>query len=230
MSSRWRPVCAVANKPEPSRRSETVVLVHGLWMRRPVLLPLGWRLGRRGFATRAFSYPTLIRDLPDNAKRLSKFVASLEAETIHLVGHSLGGLLVLSLLAEQADRRIARAVLLGSPVRDCHCARVVARVPPLAPMLGRSLPQWFAEAAQCLARLPPYVEIGVVAGNLGIGLGRMIPGLPRPNDGIVAVAETRLDQAKDFIVLPLSHSAMLVSTGCADQVAAFLRNGHFYHR
>lgn len=230
MSSRWRPVCAVANKSDPPKRREAVVLVHGLWMRKPVLLPLGWRLSRQGFSTRAFSYPTLTRDLRDNVRRLASFVASVDAETVHLVGHSLGGLLVLSLLATQADHRIARAVLLGSPVRDCHCARVVARIVPLAPVLGLSLPQWFAEARGSIGGLPAQVEIGVLAGNLGIGLGRIIPGLPRPNDGVVAVSETRLDQAKDSIVLPLSHSAMLVSSGCADQVAVFLRNGYFYHR
>lgn len=222
-------MCAVTNKAELPDRDETVVLVHGLWMKGAVLLPLGWKLQRRGFTTRTFSYPTMARDLRENAKLLADFVASLEGEAVHLVGHSLGGLLVLAMLASRPDARVARAVLLGSPVRDCHCARRLARVPALSRVLGKTLPQWQPSSVDYLARLPP-VEIGVLAGSAGIGLGRMIPGLSHPNDGVVAVHETRLDRATDSVVLPLSHSAMLVSTRCADQVAAFLRNGHFYHR
>jgi pimeloyl-ACP methyl ester carboxylesterase len=199
-------------------------------MRSPVLFPLGWKLQRRGFSTRTFSYPSMARDLRENAKSLADFVASLDEETIHVVGHSLGGLLVLAMLASAPNARIARAVLLGSPVRDCHCARTLARVPALSHVLGRSLPQWPHTSADYLAQLPAHVEIGVLAGSAGIGLGRAIPGLARPNDGVVAVHETRLDQATDTTVLPLSHSAMLLSGRCADQVAAFLRNGHFYHR
>lgn len=171
-----------------------------------------------------------MRDLEENAKRLADFVASLDAKTVHLVGHSLGGLLVLAMLAAAQDARIGRVVLLGSPVRDCHCARTLARVPVLSGVLGRSLPQWVQSSSEFLAALPPHLQVGVLAGHGAIGMGRVIPGLARPNDGVVAVHETRLDQATDTIVLPLSHSAMLVSTRCADQVAAFLRNGHFYHR
>jgi pimeloyl-ACP methyl ester carboxylesterase len=223
-------VCAVTNKAEQSARDEIVVLVHGLWMRGPALLPLGWKLQTRGFSTRTFSYPSMARDLRENAKRLADFVASQDASTVHLVGHSLGGLLVLAMLASASDARISRVVLLGSPVRDCHCARYLARVPALSSVIGRSLPQWQHASADCLARLPSHIEIGVLAGTAGIGLGRVIPGLSRPNDGVVAVHETRLDQATDTIALPLSHSAMLLSGRCADQVAAFLRNGHFYHR
>lgn len=199
-------------------------------MRAPVLLPLGWQLRRRGFSTKTFSYPTLAKDLRENVNGLAKFVASLDTDAIHLVGHSLGGLLILALLASQADHRIARAVLLGSPVMDCHCARILGRMPVFQTLLGRSLPQWLLEGKDDLAVLPRELEIGVLAGNVPLGLGRVIPGLKRPNDGVVAVAETRLDQAKDSIVLPLNHSAMLVSARCADQVAAFLRNGCFDHR
>ena len=55
------------------------------------------------------------------------------------------------------------------------------------------------------------------------------PELPEPNDGIVAVAETVIPGERDRIILPVSHSGMLVSRAVATQAAAFLRNGKFDH-
>jgi hypothetical protein len=52
-------------------------------------------------------------------------------------------------------------------------------------------------------------------------------GLPTPNDGVVTVAETELAAACDRIVLPVSHSGMLLSRRVARQTGAFLRAGKF---
>ena len=93
-------------------------------------------------------------------------------------------------------------------------------------LAGRSLKDWLALPRP---QLPEQAEIGVLSGSRSLGLGRLVPGLPRPNDGVVAVAETRLPEAKDFITLPVSHAEMLVSRNCADQVAAFLKTGSFIH-
>lgn len=216
-----------AGEPRRERGDEAVVLIHGLWMRGFVLLWLAARLRRRGFRVHVFSYPTMAVGLGANVRRLVRFLETLSASRLHLVGHSLGGLLILALLRRAPDPRIHRAVLLGTPVRDCHCARRLAAWPLAWRLLGRSLPEW---SGDWLEARPLDAEIGIVAGTSAIGLGRLIPGLPRPNDGVVAVAETRLAQARDSITLPLNHSAMLASAGCADQIAAFLRTGHFYRR
>lgn len=193
-------------------------------MRGFVMVWLARRLRQRGFAVRTFSYPSMAGSLDANVQRLARFLAGLSASRIHLVGHSLGGLLILSLLAHIGDARIRRVVLLGAPVIKSHCARCLQALPLIGRLLGRSLPGWSPAE---LEALPGEVEIGILAGTVAVGLGRIVPGLPRPNDGVVAVAETHLAQAKDFITLPLNHSAMLASASCADQVAAFLRTGHF---
>ena len=70
-------------------------------------------------------------------------------------------------------------------------------------------------------------DLGSIAGNLRLGLGMVIPGIPRPNDGTVSVEETRLDKMKDHAVLKVSHFALLLSLKAADYTVAFLRNGKF---
>lgn len=205
---------------------ETIILIHGLWMPDIVLLPHQRWLAKRGFAVRRFSYPSMRRGLLQNARALSQFVASTDGGSIHLVGHSLGGLVALTMLAQYRDPRVRRVVLMGSPCMGSHCASVLLRTPRLAGIVGRSLKEWLALPRP---HLPEPAEIGVLSGSRSLGLGRLIPGLPRPNDGVVSVMETRLPEARDFITLPVSHAQMLVSPACADQVAAFLGSGSFNH-
>lgn len=205
---------------------ETIILIHGLWMQGFVLLPQQRRLERRGFAVRRFSYPSMRESLQRNAEALSQFVASTNNDNIHLVGHSLGGLVALSMLAQYPDPRVRRVVLMGSPCMGSHCAETLLRTPGLAAIVGHSLKEWLAAPRP---QVPDSVEVGVLAGDHCLGLGRLIPGLPRPNDGVVSVAETRWPGARDFTTLPVSHAGMLVSRACADQAVAFLRNGRFIH-
>lgn len=206
---------------EPARRT-AVVLVHGLWMPALVMWPLQRRLERAGFAVTRFGYPSLRERLEDNAHALARHVAA--SGSTRLLGHSLGGLVVLAALPLLRGR-IDRAVLMGAPTAGCHCANFAQRTRALRRLVGRSLPDWFAAPAT----VPPEVAVGVIAGSAPVGIGRLIPGLPRPNDGVVAVAETELPGARDAVRLPVSHSQMLLSARCAREAAHFLDQGHFLH-
>ena len=57
----------------------------------------------------------------------------------------------------------------------------------------------------------------------------MVPGLPRPNDGTVAVDETQVPDQTDTITLPVTHTGLLFSAGVARQVVRFLATGRFSH-
>ena len=208
------------------RKAETVILIHGLWMHGIVLRPYQRWLRRAGFVADRFSYPSWRNGLADNVGLLSRYVNAVPGAVIHLVAHSLGGLVVLQMLAQDADPRIRRIVLLGTPYASCHCGLAVGQLPVLGRLLGHTFADWFSRPPPAL---PPATEIGVIAGTRRISFGRLIPGLARPNDGLVAVAETRIAAARDSIALPVSHAGMLVSRCCAGQVAHFLRAGCFNH-
>lgn len=209
-----------------SEATDTVIIVHGLWMHGLVMLPLQRQLARQGFAMRRLSYPSWSGRLDGNVAALAAFAASAPGERLHVVAHSLGGLLALHWLAGGADARVARLVMLGSPTAGCHCATWLQRHGPLARLVGHSLP---AALARVPTRLPGDIDVGIVAGTRPIGLGRLIPGLPKPNDGVVAVAETRWPDTHDRIELPVTHAGMLLSKDCADQTANFLHTGNFRH-
>lgn len=78
--------------------------------------------------------------------------------------------------------------------------------------------------------MPPWDgarELGVIAGTRPLGVGRLAPGLGRPNDGTVAVAETKLVGMTDYAELPVTHTWLLYSRPAARQVCAFLATGRF---
>lgn len=212
--------------PPITEPDDTVILVHGLWMHGLILAPCQHWLKKEGFATRRCSYPSWSRNLEWNADTLGDLVANTPGKQIHLVCHSLGGLVALVMLGRHRDARIQRLVLMGTPVADCHCGRYLAGRKILAPFLGRSMGDWLTRTRTAV---PDGIEIGVLAGTRRLGLGCVIPGLQRPNDGVVAVAETRLPEAKDHLILPVSHSGMLFSPSCARQAAHFLKTGGFVH-
>ena len=130
------------------------------------------------------------------------------------------------MMMQDADARIGRIVLLGTPYSGCHCGLTLAATPMLAGIPGRTFGDWFRVPRPAL---PAGLEIGVIAGTRSISFGRLIPGLARPNDGLVAVAETSIAEARDSITMNVNHSGMLLSRTCVRQIVSFLRTGKFIH-
>lgn len=220
---RLRGVSTPAAQPlRPTR--DGVVLVHGIWMAGITMVPLQRRLQRAGFEARVLAYPSLRATPEENARVLERAVRRLRAPRVHLVGHSLGGIVVMHLLARGAPPNVGRAVLLGSPVAGSAVAHLLARSWWTRHLLGQSTQRGLLGEA-------PHGDgrhaVGVIAGTLPLGVGRLVPGLAEPHDGTVALEETRLPGAAASLALPVSHTGMLVARSVSEAVVAFLRAGAF---
>lgn len=211
-----------AGRPEPD--GGLVVLVHGLWMVAPACALLARRLRARGRTVVTFPYRSVRHSLEASAARLHAFLIQRGSGKVDLVGHSLGGLVVLCALAKHPEVPVNRVVLLGSPCNDCEAMRQLLPSPQGRWMLGRALPGWQPGwgpevAARC--------EVGAIAGTRRMGLAALVVNLRGDNDGAVRVDETRIAGLRDHLVLPVTHSGMLVSGRVATQVDAFLSTGRF---
>lgn len=204
-----------------------VVLVHGLWMPGAELALLQHRLAGAGYEPLKFRYASVSADIDASADRLAAFLTTLDAPSVHLVGHSLGALLILKYIARHGAGRVDRIVCLGPPFTGTAAGDRLARLPGGTQFMGRGIAQLRREAPT--RDWDGRRELGIIAGSLGFGMGRVLGGLPTPSDGTVAVAETRLAGATDHVVLPVTHFSMLWSRRVAEQVVAFLRDGRFSH-
>jgi pimeloyl-ACP methyl ester carboxylesterase len=75
--------------------SAVVVYVHGLWLTGIEGGLLRKRLAQElNTETRAFVYASVKSTVRINAAALGKYLSALRADTLHLVGHSLGGLVI----------------------------------------------------------------------------------------------------------------------------------------
>ena len=182
------------------------------------------RLRQAGFEPETFRYHSMHTTLAGAADALAARLRAIGGK-VHVVAHSLGGLIACAAFGAYEDLPAGRVVLMGSPVRGSRAARALAEL-----WLGRAMlgPLALAE----LARERDFAwsvprEIGVIAGSRSVGLGRALTDLPRPNDGTVCVDETRIPGATAKLVLDVSHTGMLYSSEVAKAVTRFLELGRF---
>jgi pimeloyl-ACP methyl ester carboxylesterase len=198
-----------------------VVILHGLMMRSPALWPLASRLRDRGFATVTFDYGTILGSPARAMERLAMLLYANAPGPVHVVAHSLGGLVALEAMNQYQRLPPGRVVCLGSPLAGSSSARNLAHR-GLGWLSGRSGP--FLRGG--LQQLPSR-EIGVIAGARSMGLGRMFGRFDGLNDGTVAVWETRLPGLSEHIVLPVSHTGLIFDAKVARMAADFLEVGYF---
>jgi hypothetical protein len=207
--------------------SSLVILVHGLWMSGFELGVLKRRVeSQSGFRALPFSYPSLKGGMADHVRSLTDFARAQRVDELHFVGHSLGSLVILRALQITNDLPPGRAVLLGPPCQGSRAAQGIARLLPFGrALLGAAIHE---ECIECSPReWSGRREVGIIAGSMGMGLGRLFANLDTDHDGTVLVEETKLPGAKDHIVLHTSHTSMLFSPEVAQQAVEFLKNGRF---
>ena len=204
---------------------EAIVLVHGLWSVAGVdLLRLRNRLNDAGYECHMFNYHVWGKPPAEIAVKLNDFIGKIDAPVVHIVAHSFGGIITLHLFDQFPFNKNGRIVLLASPVNGSAVAKRIRANPMTRWMLGQShvnglsgdVPKWKG-----------WQDIGVIAGNIPIGMGLVAGGPQLPHDGTVSIEETELKGATDAIIVRETHLSILMSAQVAKQVVIFLRTGMF---
>lgn len=202
---------------------DLVVLVPGAGIGGADLLPMACRFQRCGYRAKVFFCLTWAKPLADSARQLYHWLSKQPEPLIHLVGHSLGGLVILRCLADYPWVRAGRIVTVGTPHTNIAIAQHLLRVPGGHWLVGRGV----ASALPLLPlQLPAGREIGAIAGAMDRGANTFWS-VPSPSDRIVSVQETQHPAIAQHIVLGVSHNGMLFSRAVVEAVDAFLRNGRF---
>lgn len=200
-----------------------VLILHGLMMGRPAMLPLAHRLRHYGFAPKFFGYSSLWQS-PDKAvERLATVLSAYGDQPVHLVAHSLGGLVAVETLNRYSTLRIGRVVCLGSPLLGSAAARGLFEW-HLGFVTGKSGALLCNGLTQLLSK---QAEVGMIAGSHSIGLGKYFGCFDGPNDGTVAVSETQWPGLSEQIVVAVTHTGIIYSALVAELTAHFLKTGNF---
>jgi hypothetical protein len=214
--------------PAVSARADHVLLVHGLLRSHRSMQPLARHLDAAGFVVHNLDYPSASKDLDALVRQLASAVATCCEDgdgRVHFVTHSLGGILVRAYLAQTHPPRLGRVVQLAPPN---HGSELVDHLGPLAGLLGPTGSKLGTSDESLPNRLPaPDYEIGVIAGTGSVSPGSAL--IPGEDDGTVSLASTRLEGAKDFLVMDASHTFIMQREDVARQVEHFLRTGSFIH-
>ncbi len=212
----------------PPMKGRAVILVHGIVRSSKSFSALEKRLRDEGFLVFGFDYPSTRISIPEAAEYLRSCIRSLEGvDEISFVVHSMGGLVVRSMLRQGGDRRFKRMVMLGVPNRGAEMADTLRKNPIYKAVFGPAGQQLVTGENGLPEKLPtPEFEFGVLAGARGTPKG-FNPLIPGDDDGTVAVESTRLPGAADFVTRPVLHSFLMFNKDCIEDTVRFLKTGRF---
>ncbi len=154
------------------------------------------------------------------------------APKAHFIGHSLGGLVIRSYLQNHKDftegDRLGEVVLIGTPNKGSELADYYSDSWLMA--IGGEISQVLVTGENSLGNVLEEldIDIGVIAGTKSTSLTKGI--FDGPNDGLVSVESTKLNNMADFITIKVSHSSMRYNSEVAEQAIHFLQHGKFEHR
>jgi len=215
--------------PVAPQGGHVVMLVHGLGRSSGAFSVLEDSLRRAGYETANVNYPSTRLGIAAHADNLERIIETLDgAETLSFVTHSLGGLVVRDLLARDSAWRariaVKRLIMIAPPNKGSQIADRLKMLPAYRWLTGESGQGLTTEAA---SRLPvPEIEFGIIAGGRGNANG-FNPLLPGDNDGLVTVAETALDGARDFMLVGTTHGLIDDHPQTIDAILTFLSEGRF---
>jgi len=150
-----------------------------------------------------------------------------DAQRVHFVTHSLGGVVVRSYLSGGVEPHEGRVVMLSPPNQGSEIVDAFSDSPLLMSLLGPAGAQLGTDSASISRRLGPVrFALGIIAGDRSVlPLGSWL--IPGPDDGLVGVDQTRVAGASDFMVVPATHTFIMNRSDVAEAVVAFLNTGQF---
>ncbi|MCU7843343.1 MAG: alpha/beta fold hydrolase [Candidatus Thiodiazotropha sp. (ex Monitilora ramsayi)] len=214
-----------ADVPE---NKEIVVLLHGLGRSKAAMWLLASRLEYTGYHVVRIDYDsfrTTPEQIVDSVTRDIQACCERRQNSIHFVGHSLGGLIIRAYLDHRRSDNLGKVVMIGTPnhgtdfvdkYRDRWWLQIAGEAALALGTDSESFPNSLPK---------PDYPLGVIAGyREGSTKDDHIAG---PDDGLVPVRSTLIEGMDDFILIETGHSAMRYDKAVAQQTIHFLKQGRF---
>ena len=212
-------------------RRDGIIYLHGIGRSGSCMASLEREARSHDFRTLIIDYPARRHDLSSLADYVEKVAApwidALEG-SLHLVTHSMGGLVARAWLTRYRRAKLGRVVMLAPPSQGSEIADLLAPTGVFRAVYGPAGMQLTTRQSAALVALLGRVDypLGIIAGRRSFDpLGWLV--LPKPNDGRVSVERTKLEGMADHIILPVTHTFLTHDPIVIEQTYAFLMEGRF---
>jgi alpha-beta hydrolase superfamily lysophospholipase len=190
---------------------DTIILIHG-YAAHPILMHrLKKILSKQNFHVINFKYQSTRKTIEYHAESLKNEIKRIDkSSTIHIIAHSMGGILVRQLLVTHKNLKFGRIIMIAPPNKGSKSAS----------MLSSTVFKWSKTLRQIskensyIKNLPEpeYFDIGIIASKF---------------DRVVRIEDTILRTQSDHITLPYHHGELPWRTETAEQCIHFIKKGHF---
>ncbi len=200
------------------RASQLVVLVHGLGAPKFAMSAVNWKLDKAGYRTMNWGYSSTRHRIESHAEFLSETLHAISEDrsvtSLHLVTHSMGGILARAALLKNTFAKLDRIVMLAPPNRGSHAARIAA---PVFSWLWKPLRQLSDAPESYVNQLPSFLSHKTT--ELGI--------IEAQRDAVVTAESVRLSGQVDHAVVNSRHGTLPWHPKTLRLVSGFLASGRF---
>ncbi len=202
---------------------DLVVLIHGLARTQASMRIMAMRLNRAGFRTAFARYNSRRMRVNEAVAAVAQQIEGMERNgAVHLVGHSLGGIVALRVRDDRPDLKIHRIVQLGSPNRGSGAARTLIDLRLAREFFGPVLTELSADSEKADNPDPDVMAIA------GASMPRWLSqryGVQGFNDGLVSVRSAWGWAAGKRLQVESIHGWLPLSAEVAQKVIDFLETG-----
>ena len=216
----------------PEVERECILLIHGLARRAKALKKMRNTFAHNGYLAIALDYPSTEYSIEQLSQPvLTTGIDACQnngATRIHLVTHSMGGIIARHYLKYNDIPNFGRLIMLAPPNQGSELVDFYSTLPGFKKLLGPAVVQLGTDKERSLPLKlgPVMVDTAVVAGSVSSNSIMSIT-LPGPDDGKVTFASTKVQGMCAQLLLPTSHRLIIQDDQTIEEIINYIHTGKF---
>nr|WP_310788060.1 alpha/beta hydrolase [Fusobacterium nucleatum] len=208
-----------------------IALIHGFFRNYKDMEDLENNLMNMGYTVDNLNFPLTFPPIERAIDILKEYLLSLKEKGINkqneivLIGFGFGGVLIRETLKlEEVKGIVDKIILLSSPINDSTLHRRLKRTFPFIDLIFKPL-AIYAKTRRDRRRFDKDIEVGLIIGRESSGFfGKW---LGEYNDGYIEMKDVNFPDAKDKILIPITHNELNKRIGTARYINNFIAKGKF---